>query len=230
MAIKFKTIPYNPLRVTSYYGSRNTDISGASTEHKGIDIGRNLSLYPSSTATDGGDVVAVYDGVVTTSSYSSVRGNYIIIDHGTIDGKNVKTLYQHLANGTRIDSGKEVVAGSPIGHMGNTGTGSAIHLHFEVHLNNVPVNPLPYIQNLPYIHVKEEEEMTQSQFNAMFNEAYNTIDPFYKTLADVPEAFRKDVKDLIDKKIIVGDGVNEVGKRYSVLQAIIIAKRIAESK
>ena len=59
-------------RVTSDYGTRVSPMSGASSNHKGIDIG----------ASAGADIIAAADGTVTAASYSSAAGNYVMIDHG----------------------------------------------------------------------------------------------------------------------------------------------------
>lgn len=149
--MKLEHLPYTPLRITSGFGPRNTGIAGASTYHKGVDIGTDKSKPY--TATDGGPVTAVLPGVVVGNYYNNARGWVILIDHGTIDGKNVKTLYQHLKQAGTA-KGTKVMAGDRIGTMGNTGVGAQLHLHFEIRINNVCVDPAPYLKN-----IKEEEEL-----------------------------------------------------------------------
>lgn len=115
--------------ITSYFGPRNTGIPGASTTHKGIDIG----------ASSGAAIVAALDGTVITSAYSSARGNYLMIDHGG----GIITLYQHGKDGTkRVSVGEKVTKGQTIMGVGNTGISGGNHLHFEVWKNGVPQNPL----------------------------------------------------------------------------------------
>lgn len=149
--MNLKHLPYTPLRITSGYGPRNTGIAGASTYHQGVDIGTDRSKPY--TATDGGPVTAVLPGTVVSSYYNSARGWVVLIDHGTIEGKNIKTLYQHLKQ-QGAAAGTKVSAGDRIGTMGNTGVGAQLHLHFEVRVNNTCVDPAPYLKN-----IKEEIKM-----------------------------------------------------------------------
>ncbi len=118
-------------RITSKFGPRNTGIKGASTNHKGIDIG-----CPS-----GSKVVAAESGVVVAVSYNSARGHYCMISHGG----GLTTLYQHCTKIT-VSVGANVKRGQQVALSGNTGISSAPHLHFEVRLNQTPVNPVPYLQ------------------------------------------------------------------------------------
>ena len=118
-------------RITSYFGKRSSPTAGASTNHRGIDIG-----VPTGT-----DVYASASGVVTTVAYNSARGKYIIVDHG----KGMETLYQHCDN-IIASKGETVKQGQVIAESGNTGIGTGAHLHFEVHKNGTPVDPLDYVK------------------------------------------------------------------------------------
>ncbi len=118
-------------RISSKFGPRNTGIKGASTNHKGIDI-----KCPS-----GSKVVAAESGVVVAVSYNSARGHYCMISHGG----GLTTLYQHCTKIT-VSVGDKVSRGAQIALSGSTGISSGPHLHFEVRLNQTPVNPLPYLQ------------------------------------------------------------------------------------
>ncbi len=106
------------------------------------------------TATEGHIVVAAYDGVVVSPtadndvpndpdlSPPNSMGNVIYIDHGLIDGKNVKSIYAHLLTGSfLVKVGDTVKRGQPIAKSGNSGTSTGPHLHFEVRQNNVAVDP-----------------------------------------------------------------------------------------
>ena len=120
-------------RITSGYGSRNTGIPGASTNHKGIDIG-----VPVGTA-----VLSSADGYVVTTGYSSVRGYYIMVKHAD----NLYTFYQHL-NSFKAKKGQNVKRGETIAYSGKSGIGSGPHLHFEVRTTSASsstVNPLKYL-------------------------------------------------------------------------------------
>ena len=115
--------------ISSYYGPRDTGISGASTYHRGIDIGADYGV----------SIVAAGDGYVASTGYSYIRGNYVIISHGN----GLCTLYQHMS-GFAVSSGDNVSAGQTVGYVGETGVASGAHLHFEVWVNEEPVNPLGY--------------------------------------------------------------------------------------
>lgn len=117
-------------RVTSDYGNRLSPTSGASSNHKGIDIG----------ASYGADIVAAADGTVKVASYSSAAGNYVMIDHGG----GLYTVYMH-ASSLSVSAGQTVSAGQVIAKVGSTGISTGNHLHFGVSLNGSYVNPWSYL-------------------------------------------------------------------------------------
>jgi len=120
-------------RITSGYGKRNTGIPGASTNHKGIDVG----------CPDGTKIVSVLDGKVMFTGYNKYRGYYIMVDHGG----GVVTLYQHCQGGTfKFSVGQKVKAGETIVLSGHSGIGSGPHLHFEVLINGSNVNPKTWLE------------------------------------------------------------------------------------
>lgn len=125
-------VPSVPIgKISSPFGYRgNIGIPGASEYHNGIDIG----------AASGSNIVAVASGTVKNVSYSSARGNYVIIDHG--DGK--ETLYQHMRDRALVNVGDVVSAGTVVGYVGATGISGGSHLHFEIHIGGSPVNPMQY--------------------------------------------------------------------------------------
>ena len=106
---------------------------------------------------------SVLPGIVVESAYHKGRGHTVLIDHGRIDGRKVLTLYQHLA-GSGKSEGTKVVAGEAIGQMGRTGMGAdmAIHLHFELRIDGVCVDPLPYIRELENRHVAQSVTLSAS--------------------------------------------------------------------
>jgi hypothetical protein len=74
-------------------------------------------------------------------------GNYVIINHGTINGKTVKTLYAHLKSGSiRVSEGEDVSKGQIIAIMGSSGYSTDVHLHFEVFEDDARVNPINYFE------------------------------------------------------------------------------------
>lgn len=118
-------------RITSPFGQRNTGIAGASTNHKGIDIG---GVYYNS------NVYASKAGTVIISTYNNVRGNYIVVSHGSGN----TTTYQHLSK-RLVSVGAVVKQGDKIGITGSSGVGSGPHLHFEITENGQLVDPLKYL-------------------------------------------------------------------------------------
>lgn len=100
--------------------------------HKGIDIAKNL----------GENVNAALDGKVIKAGYNSGGyGNLIVLEHEN----NIKTYYAHL-NDIYVKDGDVIKKGDIIGSVGNTGNSTGPHLHFELRVNNTPVDPIKYIE------------------------------------------------------------------------------------
>ena len=118
-------------RITSPMGGRNTGIPGASTNHKGVDIG---GVYYTS------DIYATKAGVVIKSELSSSYGNYVVIRHGTGN----TTLYAHMSK-RLVKEGDVVSQGQVIGITGCTGISNGPHLHYEITENGSRVDPLQYL-------------------------------------------------------------------------------------
>ena len=117
-------------RITSGFGNRAQPTAGASTNHKGIDIG----------ASYGASIVASASGRVTTAAYSSSAGNYIVISHGN----SLSTVYMHCS-ALYVSAGQTVSAGQAIAAVGSTGYSTGNHLHFGVIKNGSYVNPTAYV-------------------------------------------------------------------------------------
>jgi murein DD-endopeptidase MepM/ murein hydrolase activator NlpD len=99
--------------------------------HSGIDI----------AAPTGTPIVAPADGVVIKAGTASSYGRVIIIDHGN----GYTTRYGHLS-GFNCYTGDRISAGDIIGYVGSTGNSSGPHLHYEVRINGIPVDPIRYMQ------------------------------------------------------------------------------------
>ena len=123
--------PVSSRRITSPFGNRNTGIAGASTNHKGVDIG---GVYYSS------EVHAAKAGTVIVSQHSSSYGNYVVVSHGSGN----TTLYAHMSSRS-VSVGQWVDQGDVLGITGSTGISSGPHLHFEITENGVRVDPLQYL-------------------------------------------------------------------------------------
>ncbi len=118
-------------RVGSSFGERQDPINGEGAFHPGIDI-----EAPSGTpvrATAAGDVLLAHMG----AGY----GKEIMIDHG----HGVMTLYGHLSV-IAVVPGEHVTRGQVIGYVGRTGRATGPHLHYEVRVHDVPVNPHKYLR------------------------------------------------------------------------------------
>ena len=131
-------------RISSNYGMRTHPITGVYKLHTGVDI----------SAPMGANFIAANDGIVTKASYNSAYGNMVIIDHGG----GVSTLYAHGSE-ILVEVGQTVTRGQEVLKVGSTGYSTGPHAHFEVRLNGVVTDPLPYITNglVPTTQTTEEE-------------------------------------------------------------------------
>jgi murein DD-endopeptidase MepM/ murein hydrolase activator NlpD len=116
--------------ITSEFGRRTSPIYGTQQFHQGLDIA-NATGTP---------VVAPANGTIAEAGYSSGYGRYIKIQHGY----GMVTLYGHLSK-SLVHGGQRVKKGERIGNVGNTGSSTGPHLHYEVLINGVPTNPRRYI-------------------------------------------------------------------------------------
>lgn len=117
-------------RITSGFGGRSSPTEGASSNHKGIDIG----------ASTGSSIVAAADGVVSIATYSASAGNYVMISHGG----GLSTVYMHCSK-LNVSAGQSVKQGQVIGKVGSTGYSTGPHLHFGVRSGGTYVNPTKYV-------------------------------------------------------------------------------------
>lgn len=116
--------------VTSLFGSRSDPLEGDGRFHYGVDI-----------AGEAGDIISAFaDGTVEVVGKSSELGQYVTVRHEN----GYETLYAHCSRVT-ASSGQSVDRGDPIAEMGETGRATGVHLHFELHRNDVYLNPLYYV-------------------------------------------------------------------------------------
>ena len=118
-------------RVGSSFGEREDPINGEGAFHSGLDI----------EAPDGTPVRAAADGNVTDAAMNGGYGREIILDHG----HDVLTVYGHLS-AMAVVPGQHVIRGQVIGYVGHSGRATGPHLHYEVRVHNVPVNPHKYLR------------------------------------------------------------------------------------
>jgi murein DD-endopeptidase MepM/ murein hydrolase activator NlpD len=126
-----QVLPANLEFVSSGFGYRADPFTGAAAFHAGID-------FPGPVGTP---VYAAARGRVSFVGQRSGYGNCIEIDHGN----GLMTRYAHLSRfAARV--GEHVAAGARIGAIGSTGRSTGPHLHFEVRVNDRPVNPRPFLE------------------------------------------------------------------------------------
>jgi len=114
-------------RISSYFGKRNDPFTGIQSSHSGVDIANY----------HGAPVYAAAPGVVTSTGYSSVLGNYVSINMG----EGYTTVYGHLSV-IQTKAGRRVFAGQQIGKVGSTGYSTGPHLHFSAYKNNRLLDPM----------------------------------------------------------------------------------------
>jgi murein DD-endopeptidase MepM/ murein hydrolase activator NlpD len=118
-------------RVASSFGEREDPLNGEGAFHPGIDI----------DAPYGTPVRAAGDGEVTGASTGSGYGREVVLDHG----HDIRTVYAHLS-AVAVLPGQHVTRGQIIGYVGQSGRATGPHLHYEVRVHNVPVNPHKYLR------------------------------------------------------------------------------------
>ena len=117
--------------VTGSFGERIDPFNGEGAFHSGVDISSSF----------GTPVIAPADGVVTFADFLGGYGRAIIIDHC----HGISTRYGHLANFAVI-AGQQIHRGDTIGYVGLSGRSTGPHLHYEVRINDTPVNPHKYLR------------------------------------------------------------------------------------
>jgi murein DD-endopeptidase MepM/ murein hydrolase activator NlpD len=119
-------------KVTSSFGEREDPFNGEGAFHSGVDISANF----------GESIHAAADGTVESAEMANGYGREIIIDHG----HGIRTVYGHLS-GFAVTAGQQVTRGQVIGYVGLSGRSTGPHLHYEVRIQNTPVNPHKYLRS-----------------------------------------------------------------------------------
>lgn len=136
--------------MSSSYGMRDHPVLRRRASHKGVDL----------AAPTGTPVYATADGIVGRADWFSSYGLYISIDHGA----ELETRYAHLSR-LAVAAGDRVQKGELIGYVGSTGRSTGPHLHYEVRVDGVAVNPIPYmvetVEQTRIAEVSERAEGTQ---------------------------------------------------------------------
>jgi murein DD-endopeptidase MepM/ murein hydrolase activator NlpD len=117
-------------RITCEYGTIRTTQHKGRYAHKAIDV----------INTPRSVIWAPQDGIVVLMDRFAPSGNTVILDHGL----GIFSLFYHLDNFADISLGQKVLQGNPIGTIGKTGFATGYHLHWEMRINNIPVDPLQW--------------------------------------------------------------------------------------
>jgi len=116
--------------ITSYFGQRMSPWAGRLKMHEGLDVG----------APYGTPVYAPADGIITFSGEKAGFGKFVQVDHGY----GIETIYAHNQT-LSVRSGQKVKRGTLLAAVGNTGHSTGPHLHYEVRVNGIAVDPLYFI-------------------------------------------------------------------------------------
>lgn len=122
--------PVEELALTSNFGVRRDPFNGRARMHKGIDI-------PGPVGTP---IYATADGIVSRAQWMNGYGNLVEISHGN----ETATRYGHLSK-LLVTPNERVHRGQLIGLMGSTGRSTGSHLHYEIRIAGMAINPLPYV-------------------------------------------------------------------------------------
>lgn len=121
--------------VSSGYGDRAAPCRGCSSDHKGIDFVPGAGTPISSIAA----------GTVLKAEYGGGFGNFVKIEH-QINGQTVTSLYAHMQSASPLNPGDVVEPGDFVGKVGNTGASTGAHLHFEIEVEGLHVNPFTWLR------------------------------------------------------------------------------------
>ena len=122
--------------ISDGFGPRVSPCAGCSSLHMGTDF----------LGGEGNPIYAIADGVVSVSAASGGYGTHVYIDH-VVNGEQVRSLYSHMqAASSPLYVGQRVSAGDFVGTVGRTGNVTGPHLHFELVVNGVNVDPYAWLQ------------------------------------------------------------------------------------
>jgi murein DD-endopeptidase MepM/ murein hydrolase activator NlpD len=117
--------------LTDVFGPRPSRPAGTALFHPGDDIGAGC----------GSTISAASAGTVIEAGPNGSYGNFVLIDHG-----GVQTAYGHIVDGgIGVTVGQTVEAGQPIARVGSTGASTGCHLHFEVRVGGLQIDPQPFM-------------------------------------------------------------------------------------
>lgn len=116
--------------VTSEFGYRRSPITNERDFHEGIDIASHW----------GTSVIAPAAGIVAFAGYRGGLGRSVVIDHGF----GIRSYFGH-ASAVLVREGEVITRGTQVARVGNSGHSTGPHLHYEIHVDGVPIDPMKYI-------------------------------------------------------------------------------------
>uniref|UniRef100_UPI00345BC8F7 peptidoglycan DD-metalloendopeptidase family protein n=1 Tax=uncultured Erythrobacter sp. TaxID=263913 RepID=UPI00345BC8F7 len=129
-----QVVPASVTKITSNFGYRRDPFNGGGAMHNGIDF---KGAY-------GSPIFAAASGEVVFAGWKGGYGKTVEVKHEN----GLMTRYAHMSR-LGVTVGQEVEAGATLGGLGNTGRSTGPHLHFEVRINNRPINPRPFLETAP---------------------------------------------------------------------------------
>ena len=120
--------------ITDSFGERLDPFSGEGAFHTGVDVASDY----------GAPVHATADGIITIAGNHAGYGRLVVVDHGF----GITTWYAHLSAFSAV-SGARVKRGEVVGYTGISGRSTGPHVHYEVRMNNAPINPWRYMKSTP---------------------------------------------------------------------------------
>ena len=126
-------VPLELKKITTEYGTMRVTQDRGIRSHTALDlVGRPKGV-----------IWASQDGIIVLKERYALSGNTIVIDHGY----GILSLYYHLDSFASVSVGDSIKKGLPIGTEGMTGYANGYHLHWEIRVNNIPVDPMQWTKN-----------------------------------------------------------------------------------
>ncbi len=118
-------------QIMSSFGEREDPFNGEGAFHRGVDISGGY----------GEKIIAPADGMVEEADFRNGYGRTVVLDHG----HGVETLFGHMSS-FAVAAGERIHRGDVIGYIGLSGRSTGPHVHYEVHINSIAVNPHKYLR------------------------------------------------------------------------------------
>ncbi len=122
--------------ISSGFGERVAPCRSCSSYHQGLDFNPGA----------GTPIFAIADGVVIKAEHSGGFGNHAIIEH-TVNGQRVTSTYAHMTrDSSPLVVGQQILVGDFVGTVGSTGVSTGAHLHFEIRIDDIAIDPFAWLQ------------------------------------------------------------------------------------